>query len=143
MRIYMLNTSKVLQEAKMLLDNLAIPFCLFLGTALGAYRDGHACPGDEDDVDLAIDYSYYDRKESIKLAFNIHGFDLVHDFVNKDNISPELSFKKEGVKIDLFFLSDLNGQKCWRFYLNDKSEESITKYVDKKHFESFDKAFFY
>lgn len=139
----MLNTPNILKEAKAILDDLQIPFCLFLGTALWAYRDWVSCPWDDDDVDLAVDAGYYKMLEEIKSSFTSLGFSFIHGFLNKDWISPEVSFKKDGVKIDIFFLSDLDGKKCWRFYLNEKSEECITKFVDKKHFETFDRAKFY
>jgi len=138
----MLDPRTALREGADILNELGIPFCLFLGTSLGAYRDGKPCPGDEDDIDLAIDESYYVRIEEIKSVFTSRGWQNVHNFLNKDKISPESSFKKDGVKLDLFFLSDFDGNKCWRFYLNEKSEECITKFVDKKHFKTYDRASF-
>lgn len=136
-------SSQALKEFKEVLDKLEIPFCLFLGTALGAYRDGTYCPGDENDMDLAIDIKYFDRLDDIKREVSKqHKFEHNHDFINTDGISPEVSFikmysSKAGhySKIDLFFISEINGKKCWRFYLNDDPQNTIDKYFDKKFWE--------
>jgi phosphorylcholine metabolism protein LicD len=40
-----------------------IPFYLFEGTLVGAYRDNDFCPGDEDDIDLGIWDKDYDKLE--------------------------------------------------------------------------------
>lgn len=144
-------SSQALKEFKTVLDGLNIPFCLFLGTALGAYRDGTYCPGDENDMDLAIDIKYFDKLRDIKKAVSDQAiFTHNHDFINKDGIAPEISFVKRHSnevghysKVDLFFISELDGKKCWRFYLNDNSEDTITKFFNKKHFETFSKITFF
>ena len=140
-----LQSAEILAKTKQILNGLEIPFCLFLGTSLGAYRDGTFCPGDEDDMDLAIDIKYYDRLDEIIEAFK--GFEYLHNFLNDDGIAPEVSFRWwwKGCysKIDLFFISEQNEKKCWRFYLNDDPKDYITKYFDKKHWESWDKVTFF
>lgn len=142
-----LQSSQALKEFKQILDKLEIPFCLFLGTALGAYRDGTYCPGDENDMDLAIDIKYFNRLSDIKRDVGEQGiFEHNHDFINTDGISPEVSFVKhhDGCysRIDLFFISEVDGKKCWRFYLNDNPQQTIDKYFDKKFWE-FEKITFF
>jgi len=136
----------VLKEAKKLLDELEIPFCLFLGTVLGAYRDKTFCPGDIDDMDLAIDIKYYDRIEEIKEKFS--EWDNCGDWIDKDGISPEVAFKKDWVnpyysKVDLFFISEVDGKSAWRFYPQHNTVGCVTKLIDKKHLEKFDKIEFF
>lgn len=146
-----LQSSQALKEFKNILDKLEIPFCLFLGTALGAYRDGTYCPGDENDMDLAIDIKYFNRLDDIKKAVAEQGiFQHNHDFINTDGISPEISFvKRHGneagyySKIDLFFISEVDGKMCWRFYLNDDPQETIDKFFDKKFWNEWQKINFF
>ena len=138
-------SASALKEAKDKLTELGIPFCLFLGTALGAYRDGDFCPGDTDDIDIAVGAEYYNRLPEIKEAFN----DWVnyHNWSAPDGLCPESSFKKQKdgyyIKVDIFFIDRINDKMAWRFYLGDDGKNNITKYFDKKHFEKFDKVVFY
>lgn len=138
-------SAEALKEAKQKLDDLQIPFCLFLGTALGAYRDGTFCPGDEDDVDIAVMDTYYDRIPDIKEAFK--DWTLYHHLVAKDGLCQELSFKKTQMggfsKVDIFFISEIDGKLAWRFYMGAGERETITKYLPKEHFKHFDKVNFF
>lgn len=145
-------SAQALKEFKEKLDSLNIPFCLFLGTALGAYRDKTYCPGDEDDMDVAVDIKYYDRIEEIKEEFNKDlNWQIGRQYHADDGIAPESCFSKiyslddPGYysKVDIFFISDLDGKKCWRFHLDDSGNKNITKLFDKKHFENWDKIEFF
>jgi len=136
----------VLKEAKKILDDLEIPFCLFLGTALGAYRDGKFCPGDEDDIDFAIDIKYYERIEEIKEAFK--DFENPHHWQPDDGKCPEIAFVRrwkgnDYSKVDLFFITEINGKAAWKFYPHSDPNVATTKLIDKKHFEKFDEVEFY
>jgi phosphorylcholine metabolism protein LicD len=133
----------ILKEAKQILDKLNIPFCLFLGTSLGAYRDKDFCEGDTDDIDIAIDISFFSL-QTICDAMTENGFSIIHTFVAEDLVSPELSFVKDGVKIDLFFLSPQpEGNLSWRFYLNDDPNTYQTKLIDDRFFNQFDSVYFH
>jgi len=135
-----------LKEAKGALERLGIPFCLFLGTALGAYRDHDFCPGDIDDIDIAIHKSSYIRFLEIIKAFEDIGFKFEHHFVMPDFIAPELSFTKEvdghTYKIDIFFITPYKGKMAWRFYTVDFQGNFQTRMVDD-FFQNFDKVEFY
>ena len=136
----------VLKEAKRLLDELEIPFCLFLGTALGAYRDKKFCDGDEDDIDLAISDKYYDRVEDIKEKFK--DFENEHHWCSDDKKCPEISFTKRWAgtsytKIDIFFISEINNKSAWKFYPHSDPNAATTKLIDKRFFEKFDQVEFY
>ena len=142
-------SSQALKEFKKVMDELKIPFCLFLGTALGAYRDGTYCPGDEDDMDIAVDIKYFNRIDDIKREVNKQGkFTHLHDFIADDEVSPEVSFckqynTKDYSKIDIFFISDIEDKKCFRFYLDNNSNHYQTRLFDKKHFDSFETVNFF
>ena len=139
-------SSRVLKEAKKLLDELEIPFCLFLGTALGAYRDKAFCDGDEDDMDIAIDIKYFPRIQEIKDKFHLWANE--HNWVADDGISPESAFlirwgNGSYSKVDMFFISEVDGKSAWRFYPQDDANDNVTKLIDKKYFSKFDKITFY
>jgi len=136
----------VLKEAKTILDKLGIPFCLFLGTSLGAYRDGTFCPGDADDIDLAIKKEHYSRAQEIRDAFV--GWEAWNEWKPQDNFAPEMSFFKRHnptskTKVDLFFIEEADDNVAFRFYRDLAGEDRITKYMDKKFFDSFDKVHFF
>jgi len=138
-------SANFLKEAKRLLDGLEIPFCLFLGTALGAYRDKKFCDGDEDDIDLAIEGKYYSRIEEIKEAFK--NYNNSHHWKPDDGNCQEISFEigggKNRTKIDIFFISEIDGKAAWKFYPHDNPNQAVTKVIDKKFIEKFDKIMFY
>ncbi len=109
-----------LKVAKRILDDLGIPFFLFLGTALGAYRDNNFCGGDEDDIDLAVLSDHHHRLPEIREKFEAAGF-LSHEYDDSRAVSPEVMFKKqhEGwhTKVDIFFVVPKDGEKVvWSFY---------------------------
>lgn len=73
-------------------DKFKIPFYLFEGTLVGAYRDNDFCPGDEDDIDLGIWDEYYDRLQLVIAELvNNYNFKLIKTF--------EYRSKMEGVAI--------------------------------------------
>lgn len=143
-------SSQVLSYFKDLMDWLEIPFCLFLGTALWAYRDWAFCPWDEDDMDVAVDIKYFNRVDDIKKAI-VEQSQLthVHDFIAQDGIAPEISFSKrhnkqgDYTKIDIFFISGEKDKNLFRFYLNDNAETHLNKYFDKKHWDTWDRVTFF
>lgn len=141
-------SADTLKEVKKILNKLEIPFCLFLGTALGAYRDKDFCLGDVDDLDIAISDRYYYKLDKIKEAFE--EFDNVNNWLADDKLCPESSFVKKWSadikhysKVDIFFISEINNKFAWRFYLDKTGNNNITKLFNKKYFEKFDKVVFY
>jgi len=133
-----------LAEASSLLDLLGIDHFLFLGTALGAYRDHDFCPGDIDDIDVGVDIMYYRPAEIIKV-FTDAGFECEHHWNYPDEIAPEMSFvrKYEGwrSKVDLFFVTPtVDGENMqWRFY----ADPVQTRFISSRFFKHFDKVEFY
>ena len=136
----------MLKEFKGILDKLNIPFMLFCGTALGAYRDGAFCPGDEDDIDVAIDIKYYDKLQEMKKAMS--HFQIGHSWLAKDGLCPEISFIKLHedschTKIDVFFLSKIDDQMCWRFYRCHNPENHTTKGLNMDYMDNLQEIEFY
>lgn len=86
---------KVLKDAKKILDGLGIVFWLDGGTLLGAHRDKDFCKDDEDDIDLCTWINYKDA--TILAAFLEAGFTIHHEW------ETQYAFRKNGIKIDLFF----------------------------------------
>ncbi len=65
---------KNLKDCKAIFDELRIPFCLWGGTMLGAYRDGNFIPKDEDDTDIRMDEKYSSYEKEIFGKFKEIGF---------------------------------------------------------------------
>ena len=131
-----------LKEAKRILDELGIPFCLFLGTALGAWRDLDFCPEDEDDIDLAITNDHYNRRGAIIEAFEKAGF-IMKEYQARGAISPEIAFIKEHgswhTKVDLFFVVPQGSQMIWTFY----TPEAQNRATQRKFFDLYQEVLFF
>ena len=131
-----------LAQAKEILDGLNIPFCLFLGTALGAYRDHDFCEDDVDDIDIGVRVDYFSRIEEIKKAFEDNGFREHHRFEHPKGIGPEEAFIKEyegwHSKIDIFFYTLYKGKIAWVFYSDTMQIRTVSDY-----FADYDKVEFY
>lgn len=141
-------SAETLKDAKLALESIGVPFCLFLGTALGAYRDHDFCPGDTDDTDIAVDISYFKRAEEIISAMTGYRFDLEHQYLPKDNISPEFAFvqhHEDGTKtkVDIFFITPVDDKMSWRFYLDGAGHTYQTRLIDLKYFDRFDTVEFF
>lgn len=132
---------KNLGIAKRILESLDVPFCLFLGTALGAYRDGDFCPGDEDDIDLAVDISDLSKGMKIIEAFESEGF-VFKRYDAPNAMAPEFAFIKEHAgwhtKVDIFFLVPIGDSVVWTFYSQPAQNRSVYNF-----FREFDTVEFH
>lgn len=81
------------------LNELNIPFFLSSGTLLGFYRGADFIEHDED-IDLGVFIEHY--KPEIISNFNKKGLILSNVYGKKEE-GLEYSFKKDGVKLDIFF----------------------------------------
>jgi hypothetical protein len=97
-----------LLDARAALNSLGITFWLTDGTLLGYFREGgiieHDC-----DVDLGLMIESY--SDDIIPAFRERGFDVKYVLGEKKR-GLELSFEREGVKVDLFFFYR-EGDRVW------------------------------
>lgn len=138
-----------LKQCKEALYSLGIPFFLFLGTALGAYRDKDFCPGDIDDIDIAIPVEYFSRFDEISEAMRIKSFEQGSSFDMPATeqypygIAPERAFVKyyDGwkSKIDIFFITPYEDKMSWVFYASPPQ----IRLVDKHFFSDFEMVEFY
>lgn len=89
---------RVLQSLREVLDAEGVPFFFAAGTALGLVRNG--APLDHDnDIDVGIFESHWDREQLVRLFTEHPDFDL--DDANPD--SPKVGIvHREGASIDLF-----------------------------------------
>ncbi len=130
---------------KKILDELGIPFCLFLGTALGAYRDKDFCEGDFDDIDIAVHVDHFQHVDRISAKMAALGF-TDHTYTHASGIAPEVAYEKnysdeEGEwrsKIDIFFIVPLRGKMIWTLYTDPPQNKTVGNY-----FTSFDSVEFY
>ena len=142
-------SASALQRFKIVMDALEIPFCLFLGTALGAYRDQAFCPGDEDDMDVAVDIKYFPMLDKIiGNLCNPNLFQQHKDYIADDKVCPEIAFSmvypgQNYSKIDIFFTQEINGQTAWRFYPVHDLNVNVTKLIDKRFLKTQDKIKFF
>lgn len=94
--------------ARSILSSLGITFWLTDGTLLGYFREGDII-GHDFDADLGLFIENY--SEEIIPAFKRGGFDLKYVLGEKKQ-GLELSFIRDGVKLDLFFFYR-EGRRVW------------------------------
>lgn len=104
------NTAKdrVLADAAGIMTRLGIKWWLNSGSCLGAIREKGFIPGDAD-IDFGIAPDQDHLWNNIQDAFIEAGFALYKAWMYKD-IKVELSFKRDDVKIDLFFFKTAGGR---------------------------------
>lgn len=88
------------------------PVILDGGTLLGAYRDKDFCEDDWDDIDLTTYKSEWSKQPELTRRLKEKGFDVYHIWDFKGETTPQISYKKDGCKIDLMF-KDFKGDKAW------------------------------
>jgi len=97
-----------LLAARSILESLGIRFWLTDGTLLGYFREGDIIAHDAD-VDLGLMIDAY--SDAIISEFRRRGFDLKYVLGEKKQ-GLELSFIRDGVKVDLFFFYR-EGDRLW------------------------------
>jgi len=120
--------------AKDILENRNMLFWLTDGTLLGYYRDNGFIRHDED-VDLGCFISSLD--ESVIFDFLDKGFKLDSIYGNRQ-IGLELSFKRKGMKLDIFFFYEEN-DKVWHGAWVRKNIDGVKKdNLIKYYYDSFE-----
>jgi len=102
----------ILFDAKIILDELKIPFWLSCGTLLGAVREGDFI---SHDLDLDIGIHIKDFKKEIKDKFLDMGYELFRHFGSYE-CGLEMTFRKKGVlcpRLDIFCYYDGPYDKMW------------------------------
>lgn len=97
--------NKVLQTAKLALDEAGVKFHLHFGTALGAHRE-HSFIKHDNDIDIGIFYKDVNTVSDIskiKRSMKQHGFKLVAS-LGKINDNYELQFELDDIGFDIFWI---------------------------------------
>jgi hypothetical protein len=97
-----------LADAGAILTSLGITFWLTDGTLLGYFREGDII---EHDIDVDLGLYIYDYSDEIIPAFGRGGF-AVKYVLGERRQGLELSFIRDGVKVDLFFFYR-EGDRLW------------------------------
>ena len=136
------NAKKFFYEFNSIVTELKIPYMLFFGTALGAYRDGGFI-----DVDRDMDFACYERDirgrvGDIATAFKEAGFRVeVIDHRHKcdwDGREFAIKLKKYGERADFIFLLE-DGD----YYYSPGHTYAVTYREKKKVFQEMDEKDFY
>lgn len=106
-----------LLEIKKILYKMGLYFLIDGGTLLGFYRDGWFCKDDHDDIDLTIIGN--DDKATIQELADLaseKGFEVYHFWEAKHDRTAQISFKKNGLKIDIMFKKKKGNKIWWTVY---------------------------
>jgi len=99
------SAAQALYDVHQVLTTLGVEFVPDGGTLLGFHRDGTFCKDDQDDIDLTVKASYWDRNEEIHAAMLAKGFKLYHRWGRRPekHRSGQYAWRRALVKIDLMF----------------------------------------
>lgn len=97
--------SRALFDAHEVLAKLKIPYILDGGTLLGFYRDGTFAKDDHDDIDLTVNFAYWQSAALLVADMIKVGFEVYHIWYrdSENHYSGQIAFKRDGVKIDVMF----------------------------------------
>ncbi len=127
-----------LMDIREVLNGLGVPFSLEAGTLLFAYRDGRLDPSD---TDVAVMHDGMEKIVGAQSAFEKLGFELHKLFRHPSGLASEISFKRDGKKVDIFG-KEFRGDKAWSLSFNDAAPPEryyIPHVYPAKHFKSYDK----
>lgn len=116
-------------DAGEVLRSLGIDFWLTDGTLLGYFREGDLI---EHDLDADLGLSIGDYSDDIIPSFKRVGFDLKYVLGEKKR-GLELSFIRDGVKVDLFFFYRESGRLwhgAWRGFDKGRRRNLIKYYYE-------------
>jgi len=85
------------------LDSIKVPYWLTDGTLLGFIRNGDFIAHDND-IDLGVHIKNY--SPDIIKAFKKIGFKMKHQYGCNERGGKEYTFKRDGIKVDIFFFYD-------------------------------------
>ena len=131
---------KYLEDVKEILDKHSIPFFLFFGTLLGAYREHNFIYLDHD-IDVAVLWEYAHLIPSLKDDFINKGYIFCLGCGVNGKYFDQYITKEEGKeKVDIYALASYKEYRVYaRKYVRPNQE---TKYVlspfPNKFFEKFD-----
>lgn len=120
-------------EARNILNKLKMDYWLTDGTLLGYYRNGDFIDHDED-LDFGARIDNFD--ERLLMDFVDNGWKLVSIMGNR-NCGLEISFKKRGIKLDIFFFYR-EGMKLWHgAWRKIKEDGQVKRNLIKYYYDDF------
>lgn len=133
---------KILIDVCNFLRKFKVSYSLDAGTLLGIYREGRLLPWDND-IDLAILSTEWDRYKLAAKCFHEHGFDVTTRY-NKIEFGPIaigspriIKLKKLDVTVDIF-VKHSDGERV--FWV--ESGKHIVKAVAASHYSNFEEIYF-
>jgi hypothetical protein len=123
-------------EARDILGGRGVNCWLTDGTLLGIYRGGDFIRHDEDlDFGAFID----DFDDGLILDFTDNGWKLYNIFGRRD-CGLELSFRKRGIKLDIFFFYR-EGSRAWHgAWRKIKEGQKVRRNLIKYYYDGFERA---
>jgi len=123
---------KNLIDCKKIFAELEIPFCLWGGTMLGAFRDGDFIPHDEDDLDIRMDEKYAEYEKEILSKFEEVGFRKKRNYYFRDKwIGGSVMRGKNHIDIGFFFWK---GDNVYTLRRAKRDKRGYEPSVYPKHF---------
>lgn len=114
----------VLDKAVRILERHGCKWWLACGSCLGAVRDLDFIPHDLD-IDIGLPAEHLDLWSTFIDEFKATGFKLYMEWTHKSK-KAELSFTRDGIKLDLFFFYKV-GDKYWQGVFGPDDEDKWTK----------------
>lgn len=124
-----------LKTVAKILTDMQVKWFVACGTALGLARGGTFIEHDKD-IDVAVIGD--DFNNEIRWSMQDAGFTFMYQFGDEGN-GLELSFKKDDVKVDIFFIYHDSG-KAWHSVW--KRQKQLYYDFDAKLFENLRKVYF-
>lgn len=125
-----------------------ITFFLDGGTLLGAIRDKDFCEDDQDDIDLTAFYLDWNKVELLEQEAKKLGFSVYHKWDANDYLakhkkitSSQISFKRNGGKIDLMFKKKKDSWLWWTVF--HRSGKDVYKKIPYQYMLPLKNILFY
>jgi phosphorylcholine metabolism protein LicD len=142
---------KNLSDFKKAMNNTGIPFFLDAGALLGAYRDNDFPDDDQNDIDLTTYHDYWFKvdvlvEEAKEMGFSIiHKWDSQHYEDNGKMATSQISFRRNGGKIDVMFKKVKGDWLWWTIFKKNKAGlfTLVYKKTPFKFFRETEKIKFY
>jgi len=139
-----IQTFRNLIDFKKVMDKLEIPFILWEGVLLGAYRDNDFTKEDTRDIDFAIEESFVNRIPEIMEELKKEEFIIPRNYFKPLGKIESVHLKREGSVIDLDIIHKKNND-VYRLVINkakDQTKDYTTFVFPRRCFEGTEKINF-
>ena len=122
-----IQTFKNLIDFKKVMDKLGVPFILWEGVLLGAYRDNDFIKSDTRDIDFAIEEQFINRIPEIMEGLKGEGFRIPRKYFKLFEKTESIHLKRGGSVIDLDIVHKKDND-AYRVVIN-KAEDKTKDYA--------------